>query len=55
MHLVNVYSEIEEEGQYLKIIGVEDNLEDEQLLRVVSKDKERADTSLQHYVMLASI
>ena len=55
MHLVNVYSEIEEEGHFLKIVGVEDSLEDEQLLRVVSQVEERADTSLQLYVMLTSI
>ena len=33
----------------------EDSHEDEQLLRVVSQVKEGVDTSLQHYVMLASI
>ena len=55
MHLVNVYSEIEEEGQSIKIVAVEDSHEDDQLLRVVSQGQARANTSLQLYVVLASI
>ena len=55
MHSVNAYSELEEEGQSMKIVVAEDSHEDEQLLRVVSHGKARANTSLQLYVVLASI
>ena len=55
MHLVNVYSEIEEEGQSIKIVVAEVNHEDDQLLRVVSQGQARANTSLQLHVVLASI
>ena len=55
MHLVNVYSKIEEELQSLNIVVAADGHEDELLLRVVSQVEERMDTSLQHFVMLASI
>ena len=55
MHSVNVYSELEEEGQSMKIVVAEDSHEDDQLLRVVSQDQARANTSLQLYVVLASI
>ena len=55
MHSINVYNELEEEGKSVKIVVVEDSHEDEQLLRVVSQGKARANTSLQLYVVLASI
>ena len=55
MHLVNVYSELEEEGQSIKIVLAKDKHEDDQLLRVVSQGQARANTSLQLYVVLASI
>ena len=55
MHLGDVYSELEEEGQSLKIVGAEDRNEDDQLLRVVSQGQARENTSLQLYVVLASI
>lgn len=46
MHLVNVYIEIEEQGQSLKIVVAEDSHEDEQLMRVVSQVEEGKDASI---------
>ena len=55
MHLVNVYSELEEEGQFIEIVGAKDINKYDQLLRVVSQGQARENTSLQLYVVLASI